>query len=229
MKISSTISKWILFVVTVAFTGILLQGCAATRKIDAASILSKTKLEFKELQLVGDVFVAGNPDLFDNIKDLKSTLLPNPQVVLMVQNLARGIIEKELGKAHLTAVMTANNQSSDTLWIRELKAELFLDTLIELPLQLKDSTVLVPGSNDLTLTTMFPLDKRLLGLASITKYRIKGEIFVSLEAEGPMVSFDFDVEHPITPEEIKALEDRARKTLLDGLVSDWVYSIFPKE
>ena len=44
-----------------------------------------------------------------------------------------------------------------------------------------------------------------------------------------MVSFDFDIEHPITPEEIKALEDRARKTLLDGLVSDWVYSIFPKE
>ena len=226
MKISSAISKWILFVVVCAFTGILLQGCAATRKIDAASILSKTKLEFKELQLDS---VTINPDLFENIKDLKSTLLPNPQVVLMVQNLARGIIERELGKAHLTAVMTANNQSADTLWIRELKAELFLDTLIELPLQLKDSTVLAPGSNDLTLTTMFPLDKRLLGLASITKYKIKGEIFVSLEAEGPMVSFDFDIEHPITPEEIKALEDRARKTLLDGLVSDWVYSIFPKE
>jgi hypothetical protein len=87
----------------------------------------------------------------------------------------------------------------------------------------------MPGMNDITLTTKFPLDKRLFGLASITKYRIKGEIFVSLEAEGPMVSFDFDIEHPITPEEIKALEDRARKTLLDGLVSDWVYSIFPKE
>ena len=50
-----------------------------------------------------------------------------------------------------------------------------------------------------------------------------------LEAEGPLVSFDFDIEHPISPEEMRALEDRARKSLLDGLVSDWVYSIFPKE
>ena len=52
---------------------------------------------------------------------------------------------------------------------------------------------------------------------------------MALESDGPTVILDFDIEHQITPEEIKALEDRARKTLLDGLVSDWVYSIFPKE
>jgi hypothetical protein len=218
--------KIILFAVVCLFTAVLLQSCAATRKIDAASILSKTKLEFKELALDS---VTINPELFEQVKNLKSTLLPNPQVVLIVQNLARGIIEKELGKAHLTAVMTANNQSTDTLWVRNLKANLFLDTLIELPLQLKDSTVLLPGASDITLTTDFPLDKRLLSLTGITKYRAKGEISVSLEAEGPLVSFDFDIEHPISPEEMRALEDRARKSLLDGLVSDWVYSIFPKE
>jgi len=204
----------------------MLDGCATVRKIDAASILSKTKMEFRELVLDS---VTINPDLFDQKANVKNSLLPNPQVVLMVQNLARGIIEKELGKAHLTATMAAINNSQDSLWIRKLDATLSLDTLIELPLVLKDSSILAPGTNSINLSTQFPLDKRMLGLASITKYRIKGAIQVALESDGPTVVLDFDIEHPITPEEIKALEDRARKTLLDGLVSDWVYSIFPKE
>ena len=204
----------------------LLDGCATVRKIDAASILSKTKLEFRELALDS---VTINPDLFDLKANVKNSLLPNPQVVTMVQNLARGIIEKELGKAHLTATMVANNNSGDSLWVRKLDATLSLDTLIDLPLVLKDTSVLAPGSSTINLSTQFPLDQRMLGLTTITKYRIKGAIHVALESDGPTVVLDFDIEHPITPEEIKALEDRARKTLLDGLVSDWVYSIFPKE
>ena len=208
------------------FLVVLLDGCATVRKIDAASILSKTKLEFRELALDS---VTINPDLFDLKANVKNSLLPNPQVVTMVQNLARGIIEKELGKAHLTATMVANNNSGDSLWVRKLDATLSLDTLIDLPLVLKDTSVLAPGSSTINLSTQFPLDQRMLGLTTITKYRIKGAIHVALESDGPTVVLDFDIEHQITPEEIKALEDRARKTLLDGLVSDWVYSIFPKE
>jgi len=216
-----TLSISILF-----FLVALLDGCATVRKIDAASILSKTKLEFRELALDS---VTINPDLFDMKANVKNSLLPNPQVVTMVQNLARGIIEKELGKAHLSATLVANNNSGDSLWVRKLDATLSLDTLIELPLVLKDSSILVPGSSTINLSTQFPLDQRMLSLTTITKYRIKGAIHVALESDGPTVVLEFDIEHPITPEEIKALEDRARKTLLDGLVSDWVYSIFPKE
>lgn len=183
-------------------------------------ILRNTKVEFSEL-LLDSVDI--KPNLFEKAGDaIKSSLLPNPQVVTMVQNLARGIIESELGKANLSAVLVANSKDEDSLWVRSFTATLSLDSLIELPLTLKDSCVLAPGENKFVLTTQFPLDNRLFKLRDIKKYRVKGLIEVALKSDGQTVPLDFDIEHEIKPEEIKALEDRARETLLNGLVSDWV-------
>ena len=208
-----------------ALTASFLAGCATMRKLDAASILKKTHIEFQELVLDS---VDINPNLFDKAGEaIKSSLLPNPQVVTMVQNLARGIIESELGKANLSIVLKATSSDEDTLWVRSFTANIALDSVIELPLSLKDSSILAPGENRFVVTTQFPLDKRLFKLNSITKYRIKGVLQVALKADGETVPLEFDIEHPISPEEIKALEDRARETLLSGIINDWVGAILP--
>ncbi|SHJ35558.1 hypothetical protein SAMN05720471_1318 [Fibrobacter sp. UWP2] len=199
---------------------VLCVGCATVRKLDAASILKNTKVEFRELVLDS---VEIKPNLFENAKEaIKSSLLPNPQVVSMVQNLARGIIESELGKANLSATLVATSKDEDSLWVRKFAGTLTLDSLIELPFTLKDSCILAPGETPFTLTTQFPLDKRLFELENVKKYRIKGVLEVALKADGETVPLEFDIVHDIKPEEIKALKEQARESLLNGIVSDWV-------
>ena len=115
---------------------LLFTGCAVTKKLSAADILSKTKLEFETLSLDS---ASINKDLFPKTDDLKKGLLPNPHVVALVQDFARGILEKEIGKAHLTVGLNAKNTGKDTLWIRGLMANLVLDSLMELPVALRDT------------------------------------------------------------------------------------------
>ena len=204
---------------------LLLASCATVRKLSAADILSNTKLEVANLTIDS---VQVNPNLFENAsKAVVSSLLPNPQVVTLVQNLARGIIESELGKAYLSAEIVATSKDKDSLWIRSFTATLSLDTIMDLPLTLKDSCILAPGTNNLVVTTLFPIDKRLFSLRDVTHYRIKGVLLVALDEKGETVPLEFDIERKISPEEVRALEDQARETLLNGIVNDWVGAIFP--
>lgn len=207
------------------FVAVNFNGCAAARKIDAASILSKTKVEIGSVKLDS---VNINKDLFPE-KGFMSGLLPNPQVVTMVQNFARGIIEKELGTASLSVDLVATNQSKDTLWVRNFTAEMTLDSLVTLPLSLKDSCVLKPGANSMVVTTKFPIDSRLFKLPSVRHFKIKGNLEVALDSNGVSVPLDFNEEKNITDEEMKVIEEKARTSIINGLVNDWVGALLPKE
>ena len=99
-------------IIGISIFALLFAGCAMTKKLSAADILSKTKLEFVSLSLDSATI---NKDLFPKSEDLMKGLLPNPHVVALVQDFARGILEKEIGKAHLTAGLIARNSGEDTL------------------------------------------------------------------------------------------------------------------
>ncbi len=214
-------------VVAILGISLALGGCAMVRKLSAADILSKTKFE---LQSVAIDSVTINPNLFEKVSGaLVKSLLPNPQVVSLVQNLARGIIETELGKANLDVTMRVTSSDEDTLWIVNFNAMLKLDTLMELPVTIKDSCMLVPGANTIALKTQLPLDKRIFKLNEIRNYGIKGELDVALEAQGEKVTLDFDINRDIAPEEMKALEDKVRQTILNNLIGDWVNAFFPED
>lgn len=198
----------------------LLFGCATMRKLDAASILKETKLEFKELTLDS---VSINPNLFEKVGDaITKSLVPNPQVVSLVQNLAQGIIDTQLGFANLGVTLRVASLDKDSLWVNRLDASIILDSLMELPLSLKSSYILSPGFTEMALSTRFPLDKRVFKLNEIRSYRIKGALVVSLEADGEPVPLEFDIRHEISPEEMRALEDNVRQSILNGLINDWV-------
>ena len=200
----------------------LFSGCAVTKKLSAADILSKTKLEFDTLSLDS---ASINKNLFPKSGDLKKGLLPNPHVVALVQDFARGILEKEIGKAYLTVGLNAKNTGEDTLWIRGLIANLVLDSLMELPVALRDSVKLVPGNNKVILVTEMPIDRRIFGLRDIENVHIVGRMDVSLKAQDEAFTLNFDMDRKITQEEKQALADKARTSVLDNIVSDWVGAI----
>ena len=202
----------------------LLASCAVTKKITAADILSKTKLEFVALSLDS---VNINKDLFPE-KGLASGLLPNPQVVTMLQNFARGIIEKELGTASLDIALSATNESKDTLWIRSFNANITLDTIITLPVTLKDSSQLNPGKNSLSVKTQFPLDRRIFKLPDVRHFKIVGVIEVALDSDGATVPLDFNIERDISDEEMRNIMETVRTSIINGIVNDWVGAILPE-
>lgn len=196
-------------------------NCSVTRKISAADILLKTKLSFDSVTLDS---VEINKDLFPKAGMLGG-LLPNPQVIALVQDFAKGILEKEIGYANLTAGFIANNQSEDTLWIKELTAVLKLDTIMDLPVKLPDSVRMVPGDNRIEVSTKMPIDRNIFSLKDVSKIRLIGKMNVSLEAEGTLVPFDIDIDRSVSHEEKVALMDKARNSVLNGIVNDWVGAI----
>ena len=205
-----------------ACVALFFSGCAATKKLSAADILSKTKLEFVSLSLDSATI---NKDLFPKSDDLMKGLLPNPHVVALVQDFARGILEKEIGRAHLTVGLNAKNTDKDTLWIRGLMANLVLDSLMDLPVALRDTVKLVPGDNQVILVTEMPIDRRIFRLMDVNVVHIVGRMDVSLEASDEAFTLDFDMDRKISQEEKQALADKARTSVLDNIVSDWVGAI----
>lgn len=217
-RISSTQLK----IICISIFALLFASCAMTKKLSAADILSKTKLEFESLSLDSATI---NPDLFPKSDDLKKGLLPNPHVIALVQDFARGILEKEIGKAHLTVGLNAKNTGKDTLWIRGLMANLVLDSLMELPVALRDTVKLIPGDNKVILVTEMPIDRRIFRLMDVNVVHIVGRMDVSLEAGDEAFTLEFDRDRKISQEEKQALADKARTSVLDNIVSDWVGAI----
>ena len=201
---------------------LLFASCTVTKKLTAADILSKTKLEFVSLTLDS---ASINKDLFPKSDDLMKGLLPNPHVVALVQDFARGILEKEIGKAYLTVGLNAQNQGQDTLWIKGLIANLVLDSLMELPVALRDSVKLVPGDNQVILVTEMPIDRRIFALQNIEVVHIVGRMDVALKAQEEAFTLNFDMDRKITQEEKQALSDKARTSVLNNIVGDWVGAI----
>ncbi|MCF0220761.1 MAG: hypothetical protein HUK19_00555 [Fibrobacter sp.] len=198
-------------------------GCTVYRKITAADILSKTRLDFNSVVLDS---VSINKDLFPQ-KGGSDRFLPNPQVIAMVQDFAKGILEKEVGKASLTVGLTALNQSQDTLWIKKLNAMIDVDSLMTLPVELKDSVILIPGESKIELVTQMPLDRRLFKLKDIGFFNFKGRLEASLKKSDMLVPFEFNLHRTVSQQEKQELAEKARTSVLNGIVNDWVGAIFP--
>lgn len=199
-------------------------SCTVTKKLSAAEILSKTKIEFASVSL--DSATISN-NLFEKSNALVQGLLPNPQVVALVQDFARGILEKEIGTVYFTVNLNAQNLHTDTLWIKSFNATLKLDSLIDLPLTLKNSVKLAPGNNQIFVATKMPVDKRIFLLSKINSVNILGQMNVALKAEDESFAFNFNIKKEISDEEKVALMDKARSSVLDKIINDWVGAILP--
>lgn len=198
----------------------LMDGCAVTRKIDAASIMRNMKVDFRLITLDS---VEIRPDIVEQLGGaIVGGILPNPNVVAFVQNLAKGIVNIDLGYAYLGVVLDVKNSDVDTLWLRDFTAHVSLGTLMDLPLELKDSVTLIPGENKVRLSTRLPLDKRIFKFKEIKEVKATGKLVVALGPEGESVPFDFNDSRTISHEEMVAIEDNVRQTILNSILNDWV-------
>lgn len=214
MKKIATIARLLLIAVA------LMDGCAVTRKLDAASIMRNMKVDFRQITLDS---VEIRPDIVEQLGGaIVGGILPNPNVVAFVQNLAKGIVNIDLGYAYLGVVLDVKNSDVDTLWLRDFTAHVSLDTLMDLPLKLKDSVTLIPGENKVRLSTRLPLDKRIFKFKEIKEVKATGKLVVALGPEGESVPFDFNDSRTISHEEMVAIEDNVRQTILNSILKDWV-------
>ncbi len=198
----------------------LMDSCAVTRKLDAASIMRNMKVDFRQITLDS---VEIRPDIVEQLGGaIVGGILPNPNVVAFVQNLAKGIVNIDLGYAYLGVVLDVKNSDVDTLWLRDFTAHVSLDTLMDLPLELKDSVTLIPGENKVRLSTRLPLDKRIFKFKEIKEVKATGKLVVALGPEGESVPFDFNDSRTISHEEMVAIEDNVRQTILNSILNDWV-------
>lgn len=212
--------KIVLAICILLLAAVSMDGCAVTRKLDAASIMRNMKVDFRQVTLDS---VNIRSDLLEQLGGaIVGGLLPNPNVVAFVQNLAKGVINIDLGYAYLGVVLVVRSSDTDTLWLRDFSANVSLDTLMDLPLELKDSVTLAPGETKVQLTTRFPLDKRIFKLKEITKVSAKGKLVVALGPEGESVPFEFNDSREISHEEMVALEDSVRQSILNNIINNWV-------
>jgi hypothetical protein len=213
-RITSIVLAAIFALAVTSFT-----GCSLMKKIQAAKILIKTKFEYKDLTFDSVVI---DPPILELVDKGLQGFIPNPDAVKLVTDLAKGIINSQLGSANFDVYLNANNGGKDTLWINELKIELKFDTLITLPLTLKDSMVLAPGDNDMHLNAAFPIDMRIFKLNEVKFYAIAGYLDVSLTEGGKSVSQDVEIRRDVDSEDVLKLEGAVREKLMKRLVDQWV-------
>lgn len=213
-RITSIVLAGIFALAVTSFT-----GCSLMKKIQAAKILIKTKFEYKDLTFDSVVI---DPPILELVDKGLQGFIPNPDAVKLVKDLANGIINTELGAANFDVYLNANNGGKDTLWINELKIELKFDTLITLPLTLKDSMVLAPGDNDMHLNAAFPIDMRIFKLNEVKFYAIAGYLDVSLTEGGKSVSQDVEIRRDVDSDDVLKLEGAVREKLMKRLVDQWV-------
>ena len=70
-----------------------------------------------------------------------------------------------------------------------------------------------------------PSDRRIFKLMEVNVVHIVGRMDVSLKEQEEAFTLDFNMDRKISQEEKQALADKARTSVLDNIVSDWVGAI----
>lgn len=195
-----------------------LVGCAANRKLQAASILKQCHMQIVAVTV--NQFEL-SPDLFPESNDPKNPF-PNAQVLPLVQKMLQGNLEQPLGSVHLQIELQIQNRGNDSLWVDSLQAQVQLDSLLQSPLRLLQPVVLGPGSHRAFVATSVPLDPKLFTLSSAKNYRIHGVMVAALEPDGPRMSLDFDEQKPIPQQALDTFLKNAQKDLIEQLLTQWV-------
>ncbi len=196
-------------------------GCAASRKIQTANILGKCELEISGVSLD-----SAQIDL-DKILGGSSLggFVPNPKTILLIQNIAKGVIPDSLGTLYFAIHVDVKNPSEDTLWLRSANGSVFLDSLVSLPIAFRDSAKLAPGVSSVEFHTHLLIGPVLMKILAAETIRFSGDLEFSLSPAGEPVSFSVAKEKKILPEDRTAFIDKSRTEILSMLTEAWASTI----
>lgn len=198
-----------------------LAGCAVSRKAQVANILRQSHVEFTGISL--DSAQVDLKRLFGNAP--RSGILPNPQVVLLAQNVAKGNIPDSLGRLFFAIGTEVKNPTKDTLYLRSIDASISLDSAVSAPVKLPATAAIFPGTSPVILHSELEIDSQLLKLLSAETIRLSGKFEFSLSEDGETVGFDIDEAKKISPEDRTEFIDKARNSLLSALIDKWTASL----
>lgn len=202
-------------IILLGLLAVSLCSCAVARKLSAADIIQHTKLDFQGVQLDSVM-------IYPNLFPKSNGFLPDPKVLQFVQNLTKGVVEQEIGRIFLTASLSAQSSHKDTLWLNDLKAVIKLDSIATLPVNLKDSMLLVPGQNQILVQAIMPIDGSLFHLMEVDTLHFTGKLDVSLQSGGEIIPLEFSMSRFVSEEEKKALKEQAMKYIVDTVVNRWL-------
>ncbi len=197
-----------------------LWSCAASRKLQAASVLKKCELEITGARLDS---VNLNLDRFMNPESApKHSPIPNARLILLVQNVAQGKIPDSLGVLHFAISTGIRNASEDTLWLRSVKMQVHFDSLSVLPIDYNDSALAIsPGRSEAFFPTHLLIGPQIWKILSPDTIRVTGDLEFSLSKDGEPVPFHVDRKRAILPEERTAFLDRAKEQVLSTIIDSW--------
>mgnify|MGYP003571401962 CR=1 FL=1 len=212
------LKKFALFCILFFTLFAFLSGCAATRKVQAANILKKCKLEvvgasYDSVHVNLDKFFGNQPS---------NSLLPNSKAILLVQNIAKGNIPDSLGTLYFGIHVRIQNGSEDTLWLRAAQGIVTFDSISELPIDFKDSSfAIVPGNSETELHTKLNIDGKALKILATDTIRVQGNLDFSLSPNGERIRFAVDEKKPVLPEDRTAFIDKAKNAVLSAIIDAW--------
>ncbi len=200
---------------------VLVLGCSASRKIRAARILDQCELEISGASLdsihVERDKIAGS---------ILGGLVPSPNMILLIQNIAKGMISDTLGTLYFAIHADIKNSSSDTLWLRSADGQVLLDSLVSLPIAFRDSAMpILPGVSTAELHTQLQIGPVLMKILAAKEVRFQGSLEFSLSPAGEPIPFAVDRRRKILPEERTAFIDKARTEILSTLTEIWTSTI----
>ncbi len=214
-------SKSCYAILIVILCSVLVLGCSASRKIRAARILDQCELEISGASLdsihVERDKIAGS---------ILGGLLPSPNMILLIQNIAKGMISDTLGTLYFAIHADIKNSSSDTLWLRSADGHVLLDSLVSLPIAFRDSAMpILPGVSTAELHTQLQIGPVLMKILAAKEVRFQGSLEFSLSPAGEPIPFAVDRRRKILPEERTAFIDKARTEILSTLTEIWTSTI----
>ena len=213
--------KKILFGIFLCGIAVCLLNCAASRKVQAASILRQCKLELR-----GASFDSAQVHLEKFSGGSLGGIVPNPKMILLIQNIAKGMLPDSLGVLYFSLETKVQNPSTDTIWLRSAHGEAKLNSLAALPFDWKDSALAIsPGETDLQLHSHLEIGKNLLQILSADTLRIRGDLVFALSPDGEPIPFSVNQEKIIRPEERTAFVDKIRTEILSRLIESWAATL----
>lgn len=199
----------------------LVCGCSASRKIRAARILDQC-----ELEISGASLDSVQVELDRIAGSILGGLVPNPNIILLIQNLAKGMISDTLGTLYFAIHTDIRNSSSDTLWLRSADGAVLLDSLVSLPIAFRDSArPILPGVSTVELHTQLQIGPVMMKILAAKEIRFQGSLEFSLSPTGEPIPFAVNRQRKILPEERTAFIDKARTEILSTLTEIWASTV----
>lgn len=201
---------------------LVLSQCAARHKMQLGQALKACTWEASAMGIDG--FTA-SPEIKKKLKE-QSVGMASMMVVGIITEFSQGKLPYSLGDLDMSLALKVRNPNEDDLKIDSLTANLHLDSIMQIPLQLREPVILkAKDSAVLKISALLPLKPQIFDLKKAATMTLKGELTGGLAHRKRMVKLPLEISRKISEEEKTKFIDQSRNMVIESLIQDWVQKI----